>query len=212
MQRTNSFVYFKKLVLRKNRRKVIFFRKDLYISDFLFITVTRLSCSCFRIIKHSSILRLQLGFINCFIAPIGFSCFTTLNVIYLRRSKSKNNLPIDTDRNSVTDSPGIRIYITDDDNNIFSWGKPASWNSTLDLDTAISVAPRLFFGHLLLKQINLDHPVVFPLNNDPNVKSVSMQNQKSGLFTEIKHIFIFISKDLSAKITPPCFWCVCRLI
>ena len=78
--------------------------------------------------------------------------------------------------------------------------KIASWNSTFNLDTAISVAPRLFFGHLILKQINLYHPVVFPLNNVPNVKSASMQNQKAGLFTEINHIFMFLSKDLSATI------------
>ena len=38
-----------------------------------------------RINKRSSIHRLQFGFISVFIAPIGFSCFTTLNVIYLRR-------------------------------------------------------------------------------------------------------------------------------
>ena len=36
--------------------------------------------------KHSSMHRLQLGFVNVFIAPIGLICFTTLNVMHLRRS------------------------------------------------------------------------------------------------------------------------------
>ena len=57
-----------------------------YISEFLFIIVTRLSRSFLRIVRRSSIHRLQLGFLNVFIAPIGFICFTTLNVMYLRKS------------------------------------------------------------------------------------------------------------------------------
>ena len=47
--------------------------------------VTRLSCRFLRIVKCSSINRLQLGFVNVVIAAIRFSYFTTLNVIYLRR-------------------------------------------------------------------------------------------------------------------------------
>ena len=38
-----------------------------------------------RIVKCSSVNRLQFSLVNVFISPIGFSCFTTLNVIYLRR-------------------------------------------------------------------------------------------------------------------------------
>ena len=48
--------------------------------------VTRLSCIFLRIVKRSSKHRFQLGFGNVLIAPIGFICFTYLNVIYLRRS------------------------------------------------------------------------------------------------------------------------------
>ena len=40
----------------------------------------------FRVVKRSCIHKLQLGFVNVFIAPIGFSCFSTLNVIHLRSS------------------------------------------------------------------------------------------------------------------------------
>ena len=36
-----------------------------------------------NIVKRFSIHRLQFGFVNVFILPIGFSCFTTLNAIYL---------------------------------------------------------------------------------------------------------------------------------
>ena len=39
-----------------------------------------------RILKRSSIHRLQLGFVIVFIAPIGFSCFNTLNDIHFRIS------------------------------------------------------------------------------------------------------------------------------
>ena len=52
----------------------------------MFITVTHFSRSFFRIIKRSYIHRLQLGFVNVFIAPIGFICFNNLNVIHFRRS------------------------------------------------------------------------------------------------------------------------------
>ena len=51
----------------------------------MFIIVTRLSHTFLRIVTHYSIHRLQFGLVNVFIAPIGFSCFTTLNIIYLRR-------------------------------------------------------------------------------------------------------------------------------
>ena len=43
-------------------------------------------CMTFRIVKRSCIHKLQLGFVNVFIAPIVFSCFSTLNVIHLRCS------------------------------------------------------------------------------------------------------------------------------
>ena len=43
----------------------------------MFITVTRLSRIIFRIVKRSCIHKLQLGFVNFFIAPIGFICFST---------------------------------------------------------------------------------------------------------------------------------------
>ena len=56
------------------------------MSEFLFIIVTRLSRSFLRIVKSSCIHRLQFAFVNIFVATIGFSCFITLNVIYLRRS------------------------------------------------------------------------------------------------------------------------------
>ena len=52
----------------------------------MFITVTRFSCSIFRIVKRSCIHKLQLGFVNVFIAPIVFISFSTLNVIHLRSS------------------------------------------------------------------------------------------------------------------------------
>ena len=40
----------------------------------------------FRTVEGSYIHRLQVGFIIVFIVPVGFSYFTTLNVMYLRRS------------------------------------------------------------------------------------------------------------------------------
>ena len=52
----------------------------------MFITVTYLLRSLQRIVKRSCIYILQLVFVNIFIAPIWFICFTTMNVIYLRRS------------------------------------------------------------------------------------------------------------------------------
>ena len=54
--------------------------------EFLFITMTCFSRSLLRTVKCSSIHRLQLGFINFFIAPIGFNYFTALNFIYLHIS------------------------------------------------------------------------------------------------------------------------------
>ena len=48
--------------------------------------MTRLSRSFVWIVKLPSVHRLQLGFVNDFIAPIGFSCFTNLNVMHLRGS------------------------------------------------------------------------------------------------------------------------------
>ena len=51
----------------------------------MFIIATSLSRSFLRIVKHSSIHRLQFDFVNIFIGPISFSSFNTLDVIYLRR-------------------------------------------------------------------------------------------------------------------------------
>ena len=48
--------------------------------------MTHLSHSFFRIVEPSCIHRLQLGFINVFIASIRFICFITLNIIHLCRS------------------------------------------------------------------------------------------------------------------------------
>ena len=73
-------------MLRQNQWKVVLFREAPYISEFLFITMTRLSHLYFRVVKRSSIHKLQLGFVNVYIAPIGFSCFTTLNIMYFCRS------------------------------------------------------------------------------------------------------------------------------
>ena len=55
------------------------------MSEFIFITVSRLSCRFLRIVRRSSIHRLKFGFVKIFFTPIGFICFTTLNAIYLRR-------------------------------------------------------------------------------------------------------------------------------
>ena len=66
--------------------KIVLCRQVPYIYEFLFIIVTHLSCSFLRIVNNSSIHRLKFGFLNIFIAPIAFSSFTTLNVIYLRIS------------------------------------------------------------------------------------------------------------------------------
>ena len=49
----------------------------------MFISVTRLSRSVLRIIKISSVYRLQSYFVNNFIVPIGLIWFTTSNVIHL---------------------------------------------------------------------------------------------------------------------------------
>ena len=65
-------------LIRENQQKVVLCRKEPYIFEFLFITVTRLSRIFLRIVKRYSIHRLQLGFVNVFIAPIRFSYFTTL--------------------------------------------------------------------------------------------------------------------------------------
>ena len=73
-------------MLRKNISKVVSCYWDPYISELLFITVTRLSHSFFGIVKRSSIHRFQLVFVIFFIAPIGLICFTTLNAIHFVRS------------------------------------------------------------------------------------------------------------------------------
>ena len=66
---------------------------------FSFRVNTHLSCSFLSIVKRSFIHKLQLGFINVFISPIGLSYFTDLNAMHLSRSvrdvvdsKSKNFL------------------------------------------------------------------------------------------------------------------------
>ena len=53
------------LILSNNQWKVVLGQQAPYISKFLFISVTHLSRRFLRIIKHSSIHRLQLGFVNC---------------------------------------------------------------------------------------------------------------------------------------------------
>ena len=73
-------------MLSQNLWKVVLYRKAPYISKFLFISVTHLPRRFLRIVRRSSIHRLQLGFVTVFIAPIGLSSFTTLNVVHLRRS------------------------------------------------------------------------------------------------------------------------------
>ena len=70
----------------QNLWKQVLCRQAPYISEFLFMIVMRLPRSFLRILRRSSIHILQLGFVNVFIAPIGFRCFTTLNVMYLRKS------------------------------------------------------------------------------------------------------------------------------
>ena len=72
-------------MIRQNQRKVVLFQQVPYICELLFIILTRLSCRFFRIVKYSSIHRLQLGLVNVFIAKIGLNFFTNLNVMHLRR-------------------------------------------------------------------------------------------------------------------------------
>ena len=69
-----------------NQWKVVLWQQAPYISEFLFLIVTRLSRSFLRIVKPSSIHMLQFDLVNIFIVSIGFICFTTLNVTHLRRS------------------------------------------------------------------------------------------------------------------------------
>ena len=57
-----------------------------YISKFLFISVTFLSCRFLRISKRSSLQRLKLCFINDFIDQIGLVWFTILNFIHVYKS------------------------------------------------------------------------------------------------------------------------------
>ena len=66
--------------------KGVLCRQAPFIFDFLFIIVTRFSHIFLRIVNRSSIHWLQFGFVDVFIVPIGCSCFTTLNVIYLHKS------------------------------------------------------------------------------------------------------------------------------
>ena len=73
-------------MLWQNQWKVVLCRQAPWISGFLSITLTCLPRSFLRIVKRSCIRRLQSGFVNVCIVPIGFICFTTLNGIYVRRS------------------------------------------------------------------------------------------------------------------------------
>ena len=54
-----------------------------YIYEFLFISATHLSRIFLRVVKRSSIHRLQLGFVILFIDTIGLICFTTFNGMHL---------------------------------------------------------------------------------------------------------------------------------
>ena len=76
------------LLLRKNWWKFVLCQEAPEIFDPFFIKVTRLWRRFSRINKHSSINKLQLGFVNDFIAPIILRSFTTLKVIHLRKSMS----------------------------------------------------------------------------------------------------------------------------
>ena len=68
-------------MIRQNIRKVVLCQRDPYIYEVLFITMTGLSNSFLRIVKHSSMHKLQLGFVNVFIVTIGCICNTTLDMI-----------------------------------------------------------------------------------------------------------------------------------
>ena len=72
-------------MLRGHQWRVVLCWQGPYISESLFVSVTNVSRSFLIIFNRSSKHRLQLGFMNDFISPIGFICFTTLNVIYLHR-------------------------------------------------------------------------------------------------------------------------------
>ena len=114
---------------------------------------------------------------------------------------SRKHITTDTSINDVIDSPSINIYTTDVGNQNMS---PVSnflleWHFRLDIP--ISMTLILFFVRLLLEQINLSPPVAYPLNNAPNIKSVSMQNQSACLFPERKHILVFLIEDISMTIT-----------
>ena len=73
------------LVLSKNQWKVKLGWQALHAYKFLFIRMTPLSRDFLMIVKHSSIHRLQLGFI-IIVSPIGLSRFTTFNGIHIRSS------------------------------------------------------------------------------------------------------------------------------
>ena len=67
-------------VLRENGWKVVLCGQALYISKLMIMGVTRSSCTFLRVVKKLSIHRLQLGFVNSFIAEIRLIFFTNLNV------------------------------------------------------------------------------------------------------------------------------------
>ena len=67
-------------MLRQNRWNVFLCLQALYISKLLFTTVACLSRQYLRIVKRSFIHKLKF-----LIAPIRFSCFINLNVLYLCR-------------------------------------------------------------------------------------------------------------------------------
>ena len=71
--------------LKKSTESRFVLSGPVYLQVF-FITMMRLSHIFFRIVKCSSIHRLQFSVKNVFIAPIVFNWFATLSIIYLRRS------------------------------------------------------------------------------------------------------------------------------
>ena len=114
---------------------------------------------------------------------------------------SRKHITTATSINDMIESPSIYIYITDVGNQNMP---PVSdflleWHFRLDIP--ISTTLILFFGRLILEQINLSPPVAYPLNNAPNIKSVSMQNHSACLFPERKHILVFLMEDISMTIT-----------
>ena len=84
--------------LRKNWRKVVLWWQTPYKYEIFFIIVTHLSRIFLRIVKSSSMHRLQLGFINYCIDKIVPIWFNTLNIMHLRPVPWKrDNLLVEAD-------------------------------------------------------------------------------------------------------------------